>query len=85
MNALIESIFLYNCEVWTLTVELEQKIDIIQRQLLRRVLGIKWYDKVTNNELYERVNCKKWSEKITRPIGLKIFTTLLCILVMLNN
>ena len=41
-NALLASIFLYNCELWTLTDTLERKIDAFQRQLLRRVLNIRW-------------------------------------------
>ena len=65
-NALIESIFLYNCEVWTLTKKHEREIDIFQRILLRRTLGIRWSDKVTNEELYEKTKAKKWSEKVIK-------------------
>ena len=64
MNALIESIFLYNCEVWTLTKQLEEKIDIVQRQFLRRILNIKWYEHITNEEVYNIANCKKWADKV---------------------
>ena len=64
MNALIESIFLYNCEVWTLTKQLEEKINIVQRQFLRRILNIKWYEHITNEEVYNIANCKKWSDKV---------------------
>ena len=40
--ALLESIFLYNSECWGLNKELENKIDIFQRKLLRKILGIRW-------------------------------------------
>ena len=65
-NALIESIFLYNCEVWTVTKAIEKDIDIFQRNLLRRILNIKWSDKVSNEKLYEKTKTKRWSEKIKK-------------------
>ena len=37
-NALIESIFLYNSEIWSLTQTLENDIDVFQRKLLRKRL-----------------------------------------------
>ena len=45
LQALVESIFLYNCELWTLTQSLEDQIDIIQRQFIRRILNIRWYER----------------------------------------
>ena len=36
MNAIIES----SCELWILTKQLKEKIDIIQRQLVWRILNI---------------------------------------------
>ena len=39
-NALIESIFLYNSEIWSLTQTLENEIDVFQRKLLRKIM---WY------------------------------------------
>ena len=64
MNALIESIFLYNCEVWTLDANLERRIDVFQRSLLRRVLGIRLREHVSNCELYKRAKTIRWSEKV---------------------
>ena len=66
-NALLSSIFLYNCELWTLTSTLEKKIDAFQRQLLRRVLNIRWDPNnnwITNEQLYERAKQKPWSNTI---------------------
>jgi len=65
-DAYISSIFLYNSELWTLTKALEQKIDAFQRTLLRRIVNIRWPDKITNEDLYEKTNAKKWSTNIKR-------------------
>ena len=65
-KALVESIFLYNCEIWTLTTEAEKKIDVLQRNYLRKIIKITWEDKISNKELYEKVKEDPWSEKIKR-------------------
>ena len=38
-SSLIESIFLYNSELWTLNKEQEHSIDVFQRQMLRKILN----------------------------------------------
>jgi hypothetical protein len=63
-TAFISSIFLYNSELWTLNKKLENIIDVFQRSMLRKMLNIKWTDKMTNIELYEKTNQDKWSETI---------------------
>ena len=66
-NALQSRIFLYNCELWTLNSTLEKKIGAFQRQLLRRVLNIRWDQNnnwITNEQLYERASQKPWSNTI---------------------
>ena len=45
---------MYNCGTWALTDVLAEKLDRPQRKMLRRVLNVKWFDKVTNEQLYER-------------------------------
>ena len=63
LNIYTKSIFLYNCEIWTITKVLENSIDIFQRTLLRRTLNIYWKDKISNEELYNRAEVKKWSSE----------------------
>ena len=65
--ALLESIFLYNSECWGLNKELENKIDIFQRKLLRNILGIRWSkgNWLSNKDLYKLTNQIEWSEKIS--------------------
>lgn len=60
----IESVFLYNSEIWTLTKSLEQQIDSYHRRQLRKVIGIHWPEKICNRELYTRTQQTPWSMKI---------------------
>ena len=65
-TAFIKSIFLYNSELWTLTSKLEKEIDAFQRKGLRRILNIRWPDKISNKDLYEKTNQTPWSRNIKR-------------------
>ncbi len=47
-NAYITSTFSYNSELWTLTNKMEQQIDTFQRNILWKMLNIKWPHKITN-------------------------------------
>ena len=49
-NCYVNSIFLYNCETWTLMKTLEHVIDSFQRRLLRiPVLNFQWLSIATND------------------------------------
>ena len=69
-SALVESIFLYNSEIWTLTKKLELEIDVFQRKLLRCVMGYRYTEDRTlwpsNNELYRKTKQTPWSVKISK-------------------
>ena len=67
-RALIESIFLYNSEIWTLTKGLECEIDVFQRKILRYILGIRYSARnwISNEDLYRIVGLKPWSSVIRR-------------------
>ncbi len=54
----VESVFLYNRELWSMNRKLEIEIDVFQRNQIRRALNIRWYDHVTNEDLYKRVGLK---------------------------
>ena len=60
----VESIFLYNSELWTLTKKIENTINVFQRNLLRKILNIKWPNKISNKALYERTEIDEWSKTI---------------------
>jgi len=67
-NCYIESIFFYNSELWGLTSTQENEIDILQRKLLRNILGIRYSANnwISNDELYEKTNQLRWSQTIRK-------------------
>ena len=48
MRSLVISIFLYACESWTLTAELEKRTQAFEMRCYRRVLDILYKDHVTD-------------------------------------
>ena len=55
----IESILLYGCITWTLTSNLENKIDGAYTRMLRAALNASWRVHVTNKGLYDRVSIRE--------------------------
>ena len=51
MRTLIFSTFLYACESWTLTAEIERRIQALEMRCYRRLLNISYKDNVTNEEV----------------------------------
>ena len=62
----IESIFMYNSELWTVTKKLESTIDVFQRNILRKILNIRWPDKISNDKLYEKTKESPWSKTVKK-------------------
>ncbi len=63
-NSHLQSIFLYNSELWTLTKNLENTVDVFQRNTLRKIINIRWPDKIRNEDLYEKCGVKEWSKTV---------------------
>ena len=55
MRTLILSIFLHACESWTLTAEIERRIQAPEVGCYRRLLNISYKDHVTNEEVRNRI------------------------------
>ena len=55
MRSLVTSIFLYACESWTLTAELQRRIQAMEMRCYRKVLGISYKDHVTNEEVRAKI------------------------------
>ena len=55
MRTLILSTFLYACESWTLTAEIERRIQALEMRCYRRLLNISYKDHVTNEEVHNRI------------------------------
>ena len=52
-RALVKSVLIYNCGTWGVPSNIEEKINTFHRRQLRRVLGIRYPTRITNNKLYE--------------------------------
>ena len=80
------SIFLYACETWTITGDIERKIQALEMRCLRKLLGISYRDHITNEEKKARIGNTirpyedlltsvkrrkmKWYGHVTRSSGL---------------
>ena len=51
----VTSIFLYACESWTLTAELQTRIQTMEMRRYRKILHISFKDHVTNEELRAKI------------------------------
>ena len=55
MRSLVTSIFLYACESWTLTAELQRRIQAMEKRCYCKILGISYKDHVTNEEVRAKI------------------------------
>ena len=55
MRSLVTSIFLYACESWTLTAELQRRIQTMEMRCYRKILRISYKDHVTNDEVRAKI------------------------------
>ena len=55
MRSLVTFIFLYACESWTLTAELQRRIQAMKMRCYRKILHISYKDHVTNEEVRSKI------------------------------
>ena len=55
MRSLVTSIFLYACESWTLTAELQRRTQAVEMRCYRKILHISYKDHVTNEEARAKI------------------------------
>ena len=55
MCSFVISIFLYACESWTLTAELEKRTQAFEMRYYWRLLNISYKDHVTNEEVRRKI------------------------------
>ena len=53
--SLVTSIFLYACEPWTLTAELQRRIQVVEMACYRKIQHISYKDHVTNEEVRAKI------------------------------
>ena len=65
-NVFAASIFLYNSELWTITIKTANGIDSFHRRMLRQAINIRWPKKISSQKLYEITKVEAWSKTIKR-------------------
>ncbi|KAK3888946.1 hypothetical protein Pcinc_007014 [Petrolisthes cinctipes] len=55
LRAIVLSVFLYACETWTLTTELQRRIQAVEMRYYRRILGMSYMDHITNEEVQRKI------------------------------
>ncbi|WP_419627766.1 hypothetical protein, partial [Thiolapillus sp.] len=55
MRSIVTSIFLYACESWTLTAELQRRIQAMEMRCYRKILHNSYKDHVTNEEVLAKI------------------------------
>ena len=56
-RAVVLSSLLCGCETWTVYRRHLKQLDRFHQRALRSIPGIRWQDRVTNTEVFERTNC----------------------------
>ena len=54
-RSLVTSIFLYACESWTLTAELQKRIQAMEMRCYCKILHVSYEDHVTNEEVRAKI------------------------------
>ena len=86
MRSLVTSIFLYACESWTLTAELQRRIQAMEMRCYRKILRISYKDHVTDEEVRAMIQQAigphedlltivkgrklRWYDHVSRSLGL---------------
>ena len=55
MCSLVTSIYQYACESWTLTAELQRRIQAMEMRCYHKILNISYKDHVTNEEVLAKI------------------------------
>ena len=70
MRSLALSAFLYAWETWTLTADLQRRIQATEMRCYRKILGINYTDRITNDEVRCRTRRWRWEDNIKEWTGL---------------
>ena len=68
IHSLVTSIFLYACESWNLTAELQRRIGAMEMMCYRKILRISYKDHVTNEEVCAKIQQAIGSRKDLQTI-----------------
>ena len=73
LKAYVWSVLLYGCECWTLTPELEKRLEAVEMWFIRRILKISWTEKMSNEEVMNICGYKRNLLKSIRKRQLEFF------------
>lgn len=65
-NSNVKSVLLYGSETWRVTNTLTNKLQVFVNGCLRSILKIRWTDKLTNTDLWQRTNQDPIKQQIAR-------------------
>jgi len=63
-NTNVKSVLLYACETWRTTNQITRTLQIFVNKCLRRIMNIKWTDKITNREVWRITHQKSIENQI---------------------
>ncbi len=58
LKSLVLPVLLYGCETWTLNSDLKSRIDDFDNKCLRRIMGYRWFDFVSNHRLLRETDSR---------------------------
>ena len=67
LRSIVISVLLYGCESWTYSEEILKKLHAFEFKCYRRLLGISWMDRHTNESVKEQVKGFSWSTETPIP------------------
>jgi hypothetical protein len=62
-NTNVKSILLYACGTWKTTNQITRRLQTFINKCLRRIINIKWTDKITNEEIWRITNRNSYKKK----------------------
>ena len=65
MHSLVTSIFLYACESWTLTAEVQRRIQAMEMRCYRKILRTSYKNHVTNKEVRAKIQLGPHEDLLT--------------------
>ena len=71
LKAYVWSVLLYGCECWNISTEMRKRLEATEMWFLRRMLGISWKEKKTNNTVLETAGIGRSLLKTIRERQLK--------------
>ena len=67
-ETLVKSVLFCNCRTWVVSKDDQRKLNSFHGRQLRKVIGITWPCKISNNELYKFTGTKPLSITITEEM-----------------